>query len=166
MAPLEGPGWAKHPRMSMGWGEHRCCSAGEMAASDAWAAEKQRSGTDHPWQTNCCPCAKPRAGLCQSERGMQLPEGWQGWPVVWTGCKAGLSQMNMCTGPTPAMGHMLRRVWQKRWYPGSEEPVPGSPSRNRVNNKIADASAPPSVKQKAFPPFPHLGVDLLGLGAP
>lgn len=41
---------------------------------------------------------------------------------------------------------------------------------DRVNNKIPDASAslaaPPSVKPKAFPPLPYLGVDLLGLGAP
>lgn len=45
----------------MGWGECRCCSTGEMAASSVWAAEEQRSGTGAPWQTNLCPCAKPRA---------------------------------------------------------------------------------------------------------
>lgn len=154
----------------MGWGEHRCCSTGEMAASDAWAAEKQSRGTDPLSQTNLCPCAKPRAGLCQSGWGMLLPEGWQGLPVVWKCCKAQLSQMNMCTGPTPAMVHMFRRIWQQRWYPGSGEPVPGSPLGNRVNNKIPDASASlaalPSVKQKVFPPLPYLGVGLLGLGSP
>lgn len=53
----------------MGWGEHRCCSTGEMAASDAWAAEKQSRGTDPPSQTNLCPCAKGCAspgGGCSS----------------------------------------------------------------------------------------------------
>lgn len=153
----------------MGWCECRCCSTGEMAASSAWAAEEQRSGTG-------APSDKPLS-LCQAT-GRALP-GWlgnaasrglAGFAVVGKCCKAQPSQMNMCTGPTPAMVHMLRRIWQQRWYPGSGEPVPGSPLENRVNYKISDASAslavPLSVKQKAFPPLPYIEVDLLGLGAP
>lgn len=41
---------SQHAQELMGWGEHRCCSTGEMAASDIWAAEEwdRSSLTDKP----------------------------------------------------------------------------------------------------------------------
>lgn len=75
-------------------------------------------------------------------------------------------------GLSPATLHMLRRIWQQRWYPGSRSQFLPLPQGTELITKSLMLELlwlhPPSVKQRAFPPLSctYPVEDPWGLGAP
>lgn len=153
--------WEKHQRVMPGlWQSGRvgCC------------------GRSPPHRQTSCPCPSPcqatgrslpaRTGGCRFRRAGRV------CPWFGNAAKVQPSQMNMCMRAVPCYGAYVEEDLAVKAVPWVWEPVPGSALGNQVNNKIPDASAslaaPPSVKQRVFPPLSctYPVVDLLGLGAP
>lgn len=88
---------AEHPGAPRSWWDMVRADAagvGETPASDARAVAEWKSGVLRqvpPSQTNLLPLPVPLPSHGQvsasPDRGVPLPEGWQGLPVVWKCCK-------------------------------------------------------------------------------